>query len=227
MTPKEIRPVVQQHYAWLSEAADGVQANLSGANLRGADLTLTDLRWANLPEADLRDADLRSSDLYKANLHKANLLGACLGWTTLAEADLSGANLYGADLSEANLHKANLSGANLYEANLSGVDLTDAILDGFDIPIVPNIDAAILDAIKAGGNLNMTVWHHDLYEATHHRAGWAVILAGESGAALEEKVGTSAAGALIYARSRPGGPVPDWGASNKEARADMRKWAAL
>ena len=157
-------------------------------------------------DADLSGADLRDADLRGADLRGADLRGA-----VLRDADLSGADLRGAVLRGADLSGADLSGADLRE-NLKG------------IPVVPNIDAAILAAVENGGNLNMSTWHS--CETTHCRAGWAITLAGAGGAALEWALGSAAAGALIYAASRPGKPIPNFYDTNEGALADMRAAAA-
>ena len=120
-----------------------------------------------------------------------------------------------------------------WDLDLEGHDLTG-------IPVVPDIDRAILDAFDRGGVLNMGCWHgHDdavtdeQYEAdrcgtVHCRAGWAVYLAGKAGFDLEDRLDSVAlAGALIYAASRPGVPVPDFHASDEEAMADIRACAGL
>ena len=103
-------------------------------------------------------------------------------------------------------------------AVLTGAVLTGADLTG--VPRVEHIDAAILAAVEAGGKLAMDTWH--TCKTTHCRAGWAITLAGEPGAALEARVGPAAAGSLIYAASRPGMPVPDFYATNEAALASMR-----
>ena len=77
-----------------------------------------------------------------------------------------------------------------------------------DIPVVPHIDAAILVQIEGGGKLRMADWH--TCATTHCRGCWAITLAGVAGAALEDKIGSAAAGVLIYAVSRPGVPLPDF-----------------
>jgi uncharacterized protein YjbI with pentapeptide repeats len=170
----------------------------------------------------LRDADLRDADLSYADLRGTDLRGANLRGADLSYADLRGANLRGADLSYADLRGADLSGAYLRGAYLSGADLSYADLR--DIPVIPNIDAAILAAIEAGGKLDMDNLH--TCETTHCRAGWAIALAGEAGKALERKVGPNAAGALIYTASRPGMRVPEFMASDEDAMADLRACAA-
>ena len=143
-------------------------------------------------------------------------------------ASLTNADLTNADLSFAVLRGANLTGANLTGANLRGAALTNAVLTGAElpdgVPLVTNIDAAILSAISEDASgLKMDRWHCG---TTHCRAGWAVILAGDAGVALERQIGTAAAGALIYAASRPDKPVPNFYASNADALADLRESAA-
>ena len=106
----------------------------------------------------------------------------------------------------------------LTRADLRGAKLPDGV------PVVPAIDAAILTAIGANASgLKMDNWHCG---TTHCRAGWAVVLTGDVGVALERKIGTAAAGALIYAASRPDKQVPNFYASNADALADLRECAA-
>ena len=108
---------------------------------------------------------------------------------------------------------------------------------GLGVPVIKNLDASILDAVEAGGVLDMGNWHGEeigsdgLYipvrqqicGTTHCRAGWAIHLAGEAGIALQEAMGADSAGACIYLAST--GSVPDFFASNKEAMEDMRRRA--
>ena len=99
-------------------------------------------------------------------------------------------------------------GARGTRADLRGADLAGANLRGA-IPAVPDIDAAILAAIgDEPARLDMSAWHK--CGTTHCRAGWAITLAGEQGAALEANVGPAAAGALISAVSRPTMRVPNF-----------------
>ena len=195
--------------------------NWSGANMSGADLSKADLFGANLSKADLSGANLSEATLSKANLSKADLSGADLSWADLSKANLFGANLFGANLFGATLSKANLSKADLSEANLSGADLSEANLATFIIPRVPNLDKEILAAIEHGGKLIMSTWH--TCNTAHCRAGWAIHLAGVVGTDLERQVGSSAAGALIYAVSRPRQRVPDFLATTSNALASIRK----
>ena len=122
-------------------------------------------------------------------------------------------------------------------ARKSGADLIGAVLSDADIPVVPHIDAAILASIvanKATGKngLEMGRWHGggcdetNWCNTTHCRAGYAICLAGKDGFALEAKVGSAAAGALIYAKSRPNKPVPDFYCDNERAMADIVACAA-
>jgi uncharacterized protein YjbI with pentapeptide repeats len=122
--------------------------------------------------------------------------------TALERAVANDADLSGAYLSGANLSGAYLRGAKRYE----------------DAPLVRNLDAKILRAIESGeGSLDMTQWH--TCETTHCRAGWAVALGGEKAKALENEIGTAAAGAFIYHRST--GRVPDFYATDEAALADI------
>jgi len=183
--------------------------DLSGVQLQGKDLSESNLSGANLLGANLSGADLRGVNLCGANLCEAFLDEANLNEADLSEAFLSGAKLL----------KANLSGTDLHEADLSGADLRGANLDWDAIPLVPNIDAVILDVIEAGGQLDMNRWH--TCETTHCRAGWAVVLAGDAGRKLEQQFGTNAAAALIYTKS-DSHPVPNWYADNKTALEDIK-----
>jgi hypothetical protein len=192
------------------------KAVAAGADLYGADLADANLTGANLSGANLADANLSGANLSSANLTSADLSGAYLSSANLASAHLVGANLVGANLTGTNLTGTNLTGTNLRGVNLTGANLASAKYKG--VPIVRGLDAKILKLIESGdGQLNMVAWH--TCKTTHCRAGWAVTLAGEAGRALEAKIGTAAAGALIYYRST--GRVPDFYASNKDALADI------
>jgi uncharacterized protein YjbI with pentapeptide repeats len=205
--------------------ADLTGANLIGADLRGANLRGADLIGANLREAYLRGADLRRANLREANLHGANLREAYLRGANLREAYLFGADLIGANLIGANIRGADLLGANLRGAHLQEANLQGANLEGmYDVPIIPNIHQAVAAACDVPGALNMSAWH--TCSTTHCRAGWVVVLAGVAGKALEDKIGTNAAAALIYQASDPAMKrVPNWLASNEDALADIRSCA--
>ena len=158
----------------------------------------------NLIGADLIGADLTGADLAGCDLRDCNLTGC-----NLTYADLSGCDLSGADL----------SGCNLEDADLTGCDLTGCNLG--DVPVVPDLHRRMEEVTRTEGALDMGDWH--TCETTHCRAGWAIRLAGEAGTKLERKIGSAAAGALIYAAST--GIVPDFCATDAAARADIEKCA--
>lgn len=187
------------------------QANLTGADLSGDDLRDVDLRFANLTDVDLTGADMRD-----ANLTGANLTGSIL----------RGTNMRGADMEGSNLRSADMAGADMTGAYLSGASLRDAYLPGdASIPTIENIDRKILDAVTAPGcSLEMRTWH--TCATTHCRAGWAIHIAGDAGRRLEEWFGSGVAGLLIYAKSRPTKPIPNFCETNEEALADLVKCAA-
>jgi hypothetical protein len=175
-------------------------------------------------EGQLRDADLSDADLRGASLRGATLRDADLRRANLSDADLRGADLRGADLRGATLRDADLRDATLRRANLRGADLSGAYLSDADVPAIEMIDSKILEAIGENpSNIPMGSWH--TCETAHCRSGWAITLAGQKGKDLEKKIGPSAAGALIYAASRPGKPVPNFYASTEEAFADIKKCA--
>ena len=199
------------------KAAFKADANLRGADLRGASLCNTDLRGANLCDANLCYALLCDANLCYALLCDADLRGA-----NLCNADLRGANLCNADLRNADLCNADLRGASLCNTDLRGANLREMSF----VPKIENLDGKILDAIgKEGCSLNMRDWH--TCETTHCRAGWAIHLAGESGRVMEGLLGSSTAGALLYARAYPEMKIPDFTASNEDALADIKARAAL
>jgi len=227
------------------------RANLSGADLSGAYLARADLSGAYLAGADLSGAYLARADLSGAYLADAYLAGADLSRADLSDADLARAYLARADLSDADLADAYLAGADLSGADLAGVylaraknvpNITQSIRTTVelrawqreralrfrarfpDVPVIEQLDAKILAALESGaGTLDMSTWHR--CETTHCRAGWAIALAGDAGAALEQRFGAEDAGRRIYLAST--GRVPDFFANNEDALADMREQAAL
>ena len=163
------------------------------------------LRAAVKAGADLRRAVLTGADLRRAVLTDADLTDAVLRRADLRRADLTGADLTGADLTDADLHRADL---------------------GIEVPTIASIHAAVLAAASPTGALCMATWH--TCDTTHCRAGWVTTLAGAAGKALEDKVGTACAAALIYQASDPAMTnVPDFYCSDSEALADMRRLAGL
>ena len=243
MTDQAIAETVAEHAKWLANPKLGRRANfsgqdLSGAQLTGANLTNADLSGSLLTSADLtgaslycanlRGASLNCCDLISADLRRANFRGAYLRRANLRGADLdsaelSDADLTGARLAGANLNHAYLSGATLTDANLTNADLTGADLLGYQIPVIPHLDAKIYSRITDGmGFLEMGDWH--TCETAHCRAGWAIVVAGAEGARLENEVGPAAAGALIYAVSRPG-RLPNFHATDRAAMASIKAGA--
>ena len=94
-----------------------------------------------------------------------------------------------------------------------------------DVPKIENIHSVVYEAARLPGALNMSSWH-SVCGTAHCRAGWVVTLAGMRGAALEEKVGTPAAAALIYQVSDPKMIYdPCWYGRNAAALADMARLA--
>src|SRR5262249_25511822 len=123
----------------------------------------------------------------------------------------------GAVLRDAVLRDADLSGAVLRDADLSGADLSDA-------PKIENIHQKVYAAASAPNALNMGDWH--TCDTTHCRAGWVVLLAGDEGSALEDRIGTAAAASLIYLASDPTiEKFPNFYCSNDAALADMKAMA--
>ena len=140
--------------------------------------------------------------------------GVSLRYANLRYADLSDANLR-----FANLRVANLRGANLSVANLSGANLSDS-------PKIENIHQTVFDAASQPGALDMSDWH--TCDTTHCRAGWVTHLAGKAGAALEKRMGPSAAATLIYMSSDPKlEKIPDFQSDNETAMEDMKRLAEL
>lgn len=111
-------------------------------------------------------------------------------------------------------------------------DLSHLEISG--VPVIPNINTAILNAIRKGGRLEMSEWHDETRcGSVHCIAGWAVHLAGKAGyeleALIEDVTGdpepTPAAAALIFAAS--GCPViPDFYEENQNAMDALRHRAA-
>lgn len=105
------------------------------------------------------------------------------------------------------------------------IDVARIRADLRNAPKIESIHQKIYAAASAEGALDMGSWH--TCETTHCRAGWAVTLAGDEGHALESRIGTAAAAAMIYLASTDPtiGRIPNWYASNEEALEDMRKLA--
>lgn len=206
--------------------------DLRGQDLRGIDLRRTDLSGSDFSHSDLSGSDLTRAELAETRLIGTNLQGARLTAADLTEADLTGADLTGADLQDTDFENATLSRAKLSGTDLKNASLSGAKLNGTDvtataagrIPVVQGLHRKVADAVQDTALLDMDRWHCG---SAHCRAGWVVTLAGKEGRALEEKLGTGAAAALIYAVSETATfeteTIPDFFAGNDEALADIRR----
>lgn len=167
-----------------------------------------------------------------ARLDGASLDGASLDGAILDGASLDGASLFGAiglpalldgkcDLPETAEQRAERL---RQRADRRAARAAEFRASRPDVPVVTDIDSAILAAVSADGcSLDMRSWH--VCETTHCRAGWAITLAGEAGKLLESRIGTASAGALIYLASA--GYMPNFYATNDEAMADLREGAGV
>jgi hypothetical protein len=91
-----------------------------------------------------------------------------------------------------------------------------------DAPYVPNLDAAVYAAASQPGALDMSDWHCG---TAHCWAGWITTLAGVEGRKFDSTIGRFNTAMLIYSRSCPGQPLPDFYCKNDEALADMARRA--
>ena len=213
----ELKERIRIHGLWLRSEEGGKrfvaawQEDFTRANLTDADLTDADLTRANLTDADLTGADLTGANLTGADLTGANLTGAYLTGANLTGADLTRADLAGADLT-----RADLAGADLTDANLTDADLTG-------VPIVENLAARVLAiAEKTPELFDMSGWHKAPKNCgtPHCAAGWAIDMGEKAGYALEQRLGPSAAGALIWAKSE--GEIPPFYGSDEDALEKIR-----
>ena len=221
MAHGNIRPLLPDEI-WTELAAmvrQGERASLVGANLVGANLDN-----ANLDCARLDGASLDCASLDCANLDGANLVG-----TSLDGASLVGANLVGArmpkDWPATQPETAEERSARLQHRRTRCLARSAEFRARHpEVPVVEQLDSRIHAAVTDGvGALEMNSWH--TCDTTHCRAGWAVQLAGPAGKALEDRLGTPAAAAMIYMTSV--GRVPSFYATNKAAMADLRECAEL
>jgi uncharacterized protein YjbI with pentapeptide repeats len=199
-------------------------ANLSGSRLIGTRFSNAYLRDTNLSRAIANNADFSGADLSGANMSFGSFEGCCFDGAMLA-----GANIEMAYFCGSTFKGAIIRGLDFGSANWSGAIIEGAIIDPTDyadVPTIPNIHKTIYAAANTPGALDMLTWHS--CDTTHCRAGWAVTLAGQAGAALEDKIGTAAAAALIYLASDSDlERIPDFHASEEEAMFDMRRLAEL
>jgi uncharacterized protein YjbI with pentapeptide repeats len=202
-------------------------ANFTGADLAGSLLNGTSFAYARFREANLRHVLANNTDFAEADLSGADMTHGSFEGSCFDNAILTGANITGAYFCGATFKGAILKGLDLATANFSGAIIDGAIIDASDFPnapVVPDIHKKIYAAASKPGAFEMSAWH--TCETTHCRAGWAVTLAGEAGAALEDEIGTDAAATLIYLVSDPDlKRIPDFLASNEDALADMKRLA--
>ena len=93
----------------------------------------------------------------------------------------------------------------------------------FAPPIIPNIHAAVRNAVEAN-TLEMSTLH--ICKTSHCRAGWVVHLAGDAGYALESRTSTAFAAMQIYkASSRIRVPMDRFYDDNDAALADINRCA--
>jgi len=229
LTRYEVLERMSTYMALVGANLTGV--NLSGVILNGADLSGADLRGADLSRASLQMVILRDANLCGANLSHANMREADLRNANLSKTQLIGTRLSCSSLVRTNLRDAVMSrttdlfGATLSETNLRGVNL-EVFFRGA-LPVIPNIDRAILGAIKASQaaqeeGLNMRNWH--TCDTTHCRGGWAIKLAGRAGTLLEKRFDSPVAAGIIYALSGSH-PVPDWYTNDESAMQNLRSRA--
>ena len=199
--------IIRKRWSWLSGVEVTIECDPN--TLAPIKLGLA-LKAAFKSGAGLTGTVLRGADLTGADLRGAVLTGA----------DLRGADLTGADLTGADLRGAVLTGADLRGAGLRGADLTG-------VPKIENIHQTVFAAASAPDAFDMRDWHNAC-GTSHCRAGWVVTLAGGAGIALEDKIGTPAAAALIYfASDQTLEHVPDFYCDNERALADMKRLAEI
>lgn len=149
--------------------------------------------------------------------------------TTASRCKFINCNFYEADFgcnafTDCDFSRSNFTNAMMTDCNFTGSVFYGATLP-VEVPVVENLDLEIYEAIVAGlGNLSMSSWHSMSCNTTHCRAGWAIVLAGDEGWKLEDKVGAALAGTLIYAASS-GAPIPNFYDNSKTALEDIAKRA--
>lgn len=155
---------------------------------------------------DLLDADRHKTQcLGDLRLRGLSFAGRDLCSYTFRGSDLRDVDFTGAQLTFAYLKGADLRGSNLFDAAYLPESMSEINLDGVklpaDVPSVENIDQKILTAVTRDGQLDMEDWHSKTCGTAHCIAGWAVVLAGEAGVKLEQRLGTQRAAAMIFAAS--------------------------
>lgn len=216
-------------------------ADFSGTNCYATDFSGVDLSRANFSGANLSQTIFRRAILNGAIFTRTTKFsGTVFESADLTEADFRNTQFNPCDrvfFNSANLSRATFHNADLHQnADLYGAKFTNANLEGCNlkilgvdyIPVISNIDAAILSAIQGTEcYLDLENWHStNSCETRHCRAGWAIVLAGKAGAELETFLGAELAGTLIYAASGSN-PSPDFFCSDEDlVFQDMKDRAA-
>ena len=145
---------------------------------------------------------------------------ACVGGSAIVDGSASvggSAVVWGSAIVDGS---ASVGGSAIVDGSASvGKTIENYPLEG--VPFVEGLDAKMLASVDC---LDMSQWHCN---TTHCRAGWAITYAGEAGAELERQVGPWLAGALIYVRSTGRIELPDFFASDSDAKADIERCARL
>ena len=196
----------------------------------GGDLDLRGTTIAALPEGLIVGGNLYlSSTAIKSLPEGLAVSGSLILWdtkiTSLPKGLIVGGNLHLSSTPIKSLPEGLTVGGDLNLRGTAIAALPESIRLGghtiADAPRINNIHKAVLAAVEGGERLDMADWHSPC-GTTHCCAGWAVVLAGAAGGALEAKIGTANAAYLIYAASDPERPVIDFYASDADALADMR-----
>ena len=85
------------------------------------------------------------------------------------------------------------------------------------IPVVEGIDNRVIEAFNTQGKRTVRFGTDSGGGIFNSVAGWAIHLAGDAGAALEQKIGSPLAAVLIYGRSRPHKRTPNFYTRDEEA----------
>lgn len=176
--------------------------------------------------AFFKDVCVAGVDMVGFEVSGVSLHNVCLHCVTVTLASLTCMHLENVVMSSVAISAPFTEDASVGDANLRSVSMLNVTLSGKPLPVVPNIDAAILALIEEDpACFNMDVWRSDCGTVLC-RAGLAARLAGEAGEAMVQRFRHQAAGGLIYGGSRPGIPIPDFFASNEDALKDIKACAA-
>lgn len=204
----------------------------------------------SMANLDLTKADCTGASFVRTELHNTKLNGAICREADFTDAMFRYTKCARTDFTGANFTEARMLYIELDHTVFDGVQGIPEIpvLEDIDVQILDVIRAP-------GNELDMDTWHGnflllsslgylDAIEdaptddervvarhkaiscgTTHCRAGWAICLAGLAGAALEDKLGGDAAGALLY-NAAGSHPTPDWYDYDEAALEDIEERAA-